>query len=149
MAALDVLPLDQAKKHVNAKLDVTTDDDEMKAFIPAAVERVDRHLFTEAERAAGRSLANPGEQVTASRQLAVKVVFAEYWRTQRGRSARASVGAMSAAAVETDSGPAGVASLRLRLTELLGPAAAESGSTPPSGSFPPPAAWPDPARTWR
>lgn len=145
MAALDVLPLDQAKKHVNTELAITTDDAEMTAFIEAAVERVDRHLWTEAERETGRSLTAAGEPVTPSRRLAVMVVFAEYWRTQRPRGARSGGAAVSVAAVEADSGPAGVASLTSRLTELLGPAAESSSGTAAVGSFPAALPWPDPA----
>ncbi len=139
MAALDVLPLAAAKEHINFRppQDQGQNDAEILEMIPAAVERVERHL--------GRTLS---DAVTASfsERLAVKVVFATYWQTQRGTTTRGSRGGgASGTAIEADSGPAGAAPLTSRLTELLGDAAQEAGDAP-RGSFPEPEPWPDPVR---
>lgn len=137
MSALDVLPLAAAKEHINfrAPQDQGQNDAEILEMIPAAAERVERHL--------GR----PPSAGSFSERLAVKVVFAEYWRTQRGssttRGSRGGGGA-SGAAIEADSGPAGAAPLTSRLTELLGDPVQEAGDAP-RGSFPEPQRWPDPA----
>lgn len=141
MAALDVLPLDVAKRYLNIPLDRTTDDVELSEdFIPPAVERVERHL--------GRPLVDVAS-TTATERLAVKVVLGAYWRTQRvgmGRSGSYGGGGASGAALEADSDPAGAAPLRARLTDLLGESAEDEALTPaPIGCFPPAAAWPDPA----
>ena len=151
MTALDVLPLEKAKRHLNIPLATTTDDAELVEFIEAAVARVDRHLFTGPERDTGRSLGDGNEPVTPLRLLAVKAVLAEYWRTQRVRSARGG-GGTSAAVIEQNSGPGGMASLRARLTDLLGPPVPDDNPTAsaagaPRGDFPAPQPWPDPART--
>jgi len=62
--------------------------------------------------------------VTAAEKLAVKVVLAEYWRTQRVEvAANAARGYASGVALEADAGPAGTAPLKVRLAELLGPPA--------------------------
>lgn len=144
MSALDVLPLDAAKRYLNIPLAVTNDDDELTEFIGAAVQRVERHLYGE------DSAGNPKEHLdpaalSALQVLAVKVVLAEYWRTQRYKTARAA-GGVSGTAIEADSGPAGLASLQVRLTELLGPPAdGESGGVlSPVGEYPEAPAWPDP-----
>lgn len=125
MAALDVLPLDEAKKYLNKSSD--TDDDELTGFIAAAVERVERHV--------GGSIEPP----TASQLLAVKVVLGEYWETQR--VAAAGPTPVYANSVDDD-GPTGTAPLSVRLAEILGDALSES----PQGSFPDPLPWPDPIR---
>lgn len=139
MSALDVLPLDKAKLYLNIPPTATQNDDELRDdFIPPAVERVERHL--------GRALV-PAE-MTGSERLAVKLVLAEYWRTQRAKVGRGvSGGGTSGAAIESDSGPGGMAAIKTRLTDLLGPPAAEAGSGP-VGSFPAAQAWPDPAGRW-
>lgn len=63
--------------------------------------------------------------VTANEKLAVKMVLAEYWRTQRVEVSRAAgISYASGVALESDAGPAGTAPMRLRLQEILGPAAA-------------------------
>lgn len=141
MAALDVLPPAKAKEFVQIPAAVTSLDDELVEFIGAAVERVERHL--------GRAL-DPAA-VTFSELLAAKMVLGEYWRTQRAtRGGRGSYGGgASGAAIEVDADPAGMAPLRLRLTELLGEPAPTSGGLVPSGSFPAAAGWPDPARVAR
>jgi hypothetical protein len=62
--------------------------------------------------------------VTAAEKLAVKMVLAEYWRTQRVEvAANSARGYASGVALEADAGPAGTAPLKIRLQELLGPAA--------------------------
>ncbi|HEY9354604.1 MAG TPA: head-tail connector protein [Nocardioides sp.] len=135
MGALDILPLDVAKTYLNFRGE--QNDAELATFIPPAVERVERHL--------GRTL-DPAT-VTAIEVLAVKVVLAEYWRTQRANYGRSSYGGgASGAAIEADSGPAGEAPLRVRLTELLGDPATGTGAAAPEplGSFPSAQAWPDP-----
>lgn len=141
MAPLDVLPLVDAKRFLNirtAEFDAELTED----FIGPAVERVERHLAGDA--GIGQTLTTAAA-ATQLQILAVKAVLAEYWRTQRTRVGRGSFGT-TAAAVEADSGPAGVASLRSRLEELLGPPFEGTGSAPPSpgGSFPRAQAWPDP-----
>lgn len=123
MAALDVLPLDEAKKYLNKSTD--TDDDELTGFIAAAVERVERHV--------GGSIEPP----TASQLLATKVVLGEYWETQR--VAAAGPTPVYANSVDDD-GPTGTAPLSVRLAEILGDALSES----PSYSFPSAQPWPDP-----
>jgi hypothetical protein len=140
VSALDVLPLDAAKRYLNIPLANTIDDGELTEFIGAAVQRVERHLFGENSAEHLDPLA-----VSALQVLAVKVVLAEYWRTQRYKTARAA-GGSSGTAIEADSGPAGLASLQVRLTELLGPPAdgASGGVPAPVGEYPPVQAWPDP-----
>lgn len=141
MSALDVLPLDAAHRYLNIPLATTIDDDELTEFIEAAVQRVERHLFGENSD----EHLDP-DALSALQVLAVKVVLAEYWRTQRYKTARGA-GGSSGTAIEADSGPAGLASLRVRLTELLGPPAdgAAGGVPAPVGEFPPAVGWPDPA----
>lgn len=141
-APLEVLPLEKAKLHLNIPSTSTQNDDELRDdFIPPAVERVERHL--------GRELV-PAE-MTGSERLAVRVVLAEYWRTQRVSTGRGGYGGggASGAALEADSDPAGAAPLRRRLIDLLGPAADDAtgagGGLAPRGSFPLPQPWPDPA----
>lgn len=142
VSALDVLPLDVAKRYLNIPLDRVADDAELEEdFIPPAVQRVSEHV--------GRDLVDAA-LCTPLERLAVKVVLAAYWRTQRvsmGRGASYGGGGASGAALEADSDPAGVAPLRRRLTDLLGePAVVGAG---PRGSFPPPLPWPDEAgRRW-
>lgn len=123
MAALDVLPLDEAKRYLNKSSDI--DDDELTGFIAAAVERVERHV--------GGSIEPP----TASQLLATKVVLGEYWETQR--VAAAGPTPVYANSVDDD-GPTGTAPLSVRLAEILGDASSES----PSYSFPSAQPWPDP-----
>jgi hypothetical protein len=137
VSALDVLPLPAAKAHINKRATDTRDDDEITEFIAAAVERVERHL--------GRPL--DALTITPSQRLACKVVFAEYWRTQRTKlNVRPLGGAASTAALEADTDPVGAAPLRFKLTELLGAPATSSPTTPaPLGTFDPPSPWPDPA----
>lgn len=134
MAALDVLPLPAAKEYLNIPAASTVNDTELAGFIPAAVERVERHL--------GRPLIDAATS-TASEVLAVKVVLGDFWRTQRVRAGR-SFGGASSSAVEADSGPAGMAPLRVRLSDLLGEEVSEPGEIP-RGSFPAASRWPDPA----
>ena len=150
MSALDVLPLVDAKRYLNIPLARAEDDAELAGFVPAAVQRVERHLWGESSTQQLEDL----DVVSPLQLLAVKVVLGEFWRTQRLRTARAGSGA-SGTAIDADSGPAGLASLRTRLTELLGPPADGKGSDPaePVGSFPPALPWPDPvvpvsARWW-
>lgn len=140
MSALDVLPLDAAKRYLNIPLANVLDDGELTEFIGAAVQRVERHLFGESS-----DVHLDPDAVSPLQVLAVKVVLAEYWRTQRYKTARAGGGA-SGTAIEADSGPAGLASLPVKLTELLGPAAddASGGALAPVGEYPPVQAWPDP-----
>lgn len=140
MPALDVLSLVKAKAYLNVRSG--EDDVELAEFISAAVERVERHLAGPA--GIGVTLTDAAT-VTALQLLAVKAVLGEYWRTQRVRIGRGTA-ASTAAAVEADSGPGGAASLRSRLTELLGPPFDGTGASPPApvGSFPPPRSWPDP-----
>jgi hypothetical protein len=138
---LAVLPLDKAKLHLNIPPTSTTNDVELEEdFIPPAAERVERHL--------GRELVP--DAMSGSERLAVKVVLAEYWRTQRVSTGRGGFGGggASGAALEADSDPAGAAPLRRRLVDLLGPGADDVGSgsgAGPVGSFPPAESWPDPA----
>ncbi|TAK32339.1 MAG: hypothetical protein EPO40_03150 [Myxococcaceae bacterium] len=128
-----VLNLADAKIYLNIPAARTADDVELGGFIPPAEARVARHL--------GR----PPVADAPLEVLAVKVVLGEYWRTQR--AGRRGGGGNAAAATEADSGPAGTASLKVRLTELLGePAAAGGGVPAPVGSFPPAECWPDPAQ---
>lgn len=145
MAALDVLPLDEAKDFLNISRARSEWDGELSGFIAAAVERVERHIAGEA--GIGVTLVAAAD-ANALQLLAVKAVLAEYWRTQRTRGVgRGGAGGTTAAAVEADSGPAGMASLRARLVDLLGPAAEPDGlgTVPaPRGTFPPAQAWPDP-----
>lgn len=148
MSALDVLPLAAAKLYLNIPASVTKDDVELQGFIAAAVGRVDRHLYGDA---AEQSLADDPETVTPLQLLAVKAALAEFWETQRVGYVGGSYGGGTAAAAAMDTGPSGVASLTMRLTELLGPPAGDA-STVPRGSFPAAAPWPDPicvrARVW-
>lgn len=141
MSALDVLSLDDAKRYLNIPLANTVDDAELTEFIAAAVQRVERHLFGENSD----EHLDP-DALSALQVLAVKVVLAEFWRTQRFKTARAA-GSASGTSIEADTGPAGLASLRARLTELLGPPVdgAAGGVPAPVGEFPPPVDWPDPA----
>lgn len=153
MAALDVLPLDVAKRFLNIAPNLTDQDDELSVdFIPPAVERVERHVFGASPD--GQPLGHLApDTISASQRLACKVVLGEYWRTQRtvlggGRP----LGAVSGGA-DLDSDPAGTAPLRARLTELLGePSKVTPGTPAPAGMFDPPQPWPDPAlpdrRSW-
>lgn len=145
MAALDVLPLDKAKRFLNIPLNRTEDDEELvEDFIPPAVQRVGDHV--------GRTLVDAAS-CTPSERLALGMVLTAYWRTQRANRGGRGGGA-SAAALEADSDPAGPAPLRRRLTDLLGEPASASGSESgaPRGSFPPAQPWPDPiggpVRSW-
>ncbi|MEV1295782.1 head-tail connector protein [Pseudonocardia sp. NPDC049635] len=133
---LEVLPLDKAKEHLNReKIRQPGEDDELEEFIGAAVDRVSRHL--------GRP-ADPSRPLDV---LAAKVVLAEYWKTQRPAAGRSSTytGHVNPNA---DDGPTSGASIRVKLTDLLGPAAPDAGSAP-QGLFPPPQAWPDPIQGLR
>lgn len=133
-AEFAVLSLRDAKDYLNKISPVS--DEELRLMLPAAVERVERHV--------GRDLTG-ATHVSASEILAVKLVLAEYWRTQRARTGRGvGGGGASGVAIESDSGPGGMAAIKTRLTDLLGPPAAEVGSGP-SGCFPDPQPWPDPA----
>jgi len=137
VAGLGVLSLADAKEHLNKISPVS--DEELRLMLPAAVERVERHT--------GRALSG-ATQVTASEVLAVKLVLAEYWRTQRAKVGRGvSGGGASGVAIESDSGLGGMAAIKTRLTDLLGPPAAEAGAAP-VGSFPAAQPWPDPAGCW-
>jgi hypothetical protein len=150
-----VVSLADAKLHLNKELGRSVDDEELRGMLPAAVRRVDRHLFTPAQRAAGETLADAVE-VLPEQRLAVLTVLTEFWRTQRTRSyggaGYGSGGAAGASgtAIEADSGPAGAAPLTVRLTDLLGPAAADETDArgAPQGSFPEAQPWPDPACRW-
>ncbi|OJY47601.1 hypothetical protein [Pseudonocardia sp. 73-21] len=147
-----VISLADARDYLNKVAGGQVDEDELRTMMAGAVERVDRHLFTRAERDAGRTLASE-PTVSESQVLAVKMVLAEFWRTQRSRLGGRGAGmAAAAAAIDSDSGPAGTATLTVRLTDLLGPPlGADAGGVPqPAGSFPPACGWPDPADqvTW-
>lgn len=138
-ATRNVISLTDARLYLNKLGAGAVDEDELRTMIAAAVGRVDRHL--------GRSLLD-ATSVTESEVLAVKAVLAEFWRTQRSRfGGRSNVGMpTTAAAIDLDAGPAGGASLRAKLTDLLGePAASGGGVAAPTGSFPSPCEWPDPA----
>ena len=140
MSALDVLPLDDAKRYLNIPAATTANDEELsERFIPAAVARVGKHL--------GRSLLDDPE-IDPLELMAVEVVLAEYWKTQQVSVAPRGY---TQQPWEADNGPGGSASLRARLTDLLGePAATKPGDgTAPQGSFPPPSPWPDPAERGR
>lgn len=143
-SGLTVVSLADAKQHLNKVLTQQIDDEELRPIIAAAVERVDRHLWTAAERSAGMSLTTRG-QVSPSERLAVLTVLDVYWAPQRSRINRTVV--TPGPAVELDAGPAGTASLTARLTELLGPPAEGRGAAPPApvGAYPDPSGWPDPA----
>lgn len=111
----------------------TAEEGELRDLLGAAVERVERHT--------GTTLAADG-QITQLQVLAVKLVAADFWRTQRARSA--SRVAAAPQAIDADSSPYGTAPLEVRLTELLGPAVSGKGSAlPPVGVFPDVAEWPD------
>lgn len=144
MGALDVLPLVAAKRYLNIKND-EWDDELEQDFIPPAVERVERHIAGQA--GVGVTLTAAAD-ATATQILAVKMVLGEYWRTQRTAAGRGGFGGTSAAQVDADTGPAGTASLRSRLTDMLGPPADSDdldGPVPsPTGAFPPAQRWPDP-----
>lgn len=147
--AAAVVSLADAKAHLNKELGRTVDDDELRAMMPAAVRRVDRHLWSPTERAAGATLAVATE-ILPEQRLAVLTVLVDFWRTQRNRSygGGATYGGTGAsgAAIEADSGPAGAAPLKVRLTDLLGPAADDEDAerAQPRGSFPLAQPWPDP-----
>jgi hypothetical protein len=148
-----VISLADAKQHLNKSQVQTIDDEELRPVIAAAIERVDRHLWTKTDRDAGSSLTTRA-QVSASEVLAVKTVLDVYWAPQRSRLNRTLNGGGGPAATELDSGPAGAASLTSRLTELLGlPAEGNAAAPPaPSGSYPDPSRWPDPIEVcvpWR
>lgn len=147
-----VISLSDVRDYLNkATTGAQPDEDELRTMMAAAVERVDRHLFSQAERDGGRTLATEAV-ITQSQVLAVKVVLAEFWRTQRARlgGGRGQMGISTAGAVaEMDNGPSGSASLTLRLTDLLGdPADGGDGVPAPMGSFPESCDWPDAARAW-
>lgn len=137
--ARGVVSLTDARTYLQ-KLNLgAVDEDELRSQLAAAQLRVDRHL--------GRALAD-ADAVTETEVLAVKVVLAEYWRNYRTKFANRGAGMGStAAAIDTDNGPSGLASLTARLTDLLGPpVGAGAGGVPsPMGSFPEPCGWPDPA----
>lgn len=140
MGALDVLPLVDAKRYLNIPAAVTTDDAELvQDFIPPAVQRVAEHV--------GRELVN-ALSCSPMERLAVRVALGTYWRTQRPARSGGRGGAASGAAMDADSDPAGLASLRRRLTELLGEPATSGAAAgaAPRGVFPPATAWPDPVR---
>lgn len=141
MGALDVLPVALAKRYLNIPATSVENDTELaEDFIPPAVARVERHLWGDESGAQLDPLT-----ITAPQRLAVRMVLNEYWRTQRAKVSRVSPG-ISGSAVETDAGPAGLASLTVRLTDLLGPPFSGGDAAPssPTGSFPPPPCWPDP-----
>lgn len=142
MGALDVLPLALAKRYLNIPAADHQHDDELtEDFVPPAVQRVAEHV--------GRELVDSAS-CTPLERLALKMVVEEYWKTQRAQGAggRGSYGGASRTAIDADSGPAGTAPLRVRLEELLGPAAVATGPAP-RGSFPPPSTWPDPTGEFR
>ena len=140
------ISLSDARDYLN-KLGGSVDEDELRTMMAAAVERVDRHLFSQAQRDGGRTLATE-PVITQSQALAVKMVLAEFWRTQRTRLGGRNVGIGSTGG-DSDSGPAGTAPLTVRLTDLLGdPADGGDGTPAPTGSFPEALAWPDPALCW-
>lgn len=130
MAALDVLPLAQAKDHLNIPSDNVDNDAELTRMIGAAVERVERHV--------GRTLTDQAS-CTASEVLASKVVLADYWITKRPENGPPP-GYMTG---PNDDTPSFYVSLRDRLVEILG---GESGgaASAPSGVFDDPPRWPDP-----
>ncbi|QJY46659.1 head-tail connector protein [Pseudonocardia broussonetiae] len=147
MSALDVLSVAEAREYLNIRLSFDASKTaEMEGFIAAAVRRVDRHLFG----GDGRSLADDPDAVEPEQSLAVRVVLADYYRPQ-SRAATVATGPT----VE-DVGVGGRAPLGARLTELLGPPAADvsesavaaATASGPQGSFPAPMAWPDPAPCW-
>lgn len=148
-AAGRVISLGDARDYLNKIGAATLDEDELRTMMAAAVERVDRHLYSQAERDGGRTLATEST-ITQSQVLAVKMVLAEFWRTQRTRlGGRSMGGGGSGVAIELDSGPAGAAPLTVRLTDLLGdPADGGDGVPAPVGSFPTACGWPDPAWSW-
>ncbi|MDN5853516.1 MAG: phage gp6-like head-tail connector protein, partial [Actinomycetia bacterium] len=139
-----VISLAHAKQHLNKSHTQQIDDEELRPIIAAAAERVDRHLWTRAQRDAGSTLTT-ATQVSASQRLAVLTVLDTYWATQRSRTNRPPTAGASPT-VELDAGPAGAASLTARLTELLGPPAEGAGSVAvaPTGSYPSVLPWPDP-----
>ncbi|AEA27919.1 hypothetical protein Psed_5792 [Pseudonocardia dioxanivorans CB1190] len=142
MYATEVLSLEAAKAYLNEDLESTVNDDELTEFIEAAVARVDKHLGLDQIPGAGLAYA---AEVTPLQRLAVKTVLRVYWDTQR--TSVTDRNGYTAQPWEDDNGPAGTASIRSKLTDLLGQAAAEpSGSgAAPQGAFPPPSCWPDPA----
>lgn len=147
-----VISLGDARAYLNKLGGTAADEDELRTMLAAAVERVDRHLYSRAERDSGRTLAAE-PVISESQVLAVKMVLAEFWRTQRARLGGRGAGmAAAAAAIDSDAGPAGTAPLTVRLADLLGPPlGADAGGVPqPVGSFPPACGWPDPADqvTW-
>lgn len=141
-----VISLADARAYLNKLGGGAADEDELRTMLAAAVERVDRHLYSAADRAAGRTL-NVEPVITESQVLAVKMVLAEFWRTQRARLGGRPTGMGTAAgAMDSDSGPAGVAPLTVRLTDLLGLPSGGGDAVPaPVGSFPVAQPWPDPA----
>lgn len=145
-----VVSLADAKQHLNKALQGTVDDEELRPMLAAAVRRVDRHLWTREQRDAGATL-NVATHLEPEQRLAVLAVLAEYWRTQRARGGgRGGGGGTTAAAIAEDSGPGGMASLKSRLTDLLGPPAPEDNAAAvtagaPRGCFPAAEPWPDPA----
>lgn len=142
--AVDVRPatpaavsLDDLRDYLNKALTgsaANADEDELRAVLAAAVERVGRHL--------GREVLLDG-QISQAEILAIKLVAAEFWRPQR--APRGGIGASAGLPVsEMDSGPAGTAPLEVRLAELLGPAVSGRGAVlAPVGCFPSPSVWPD------
>lgn len=127
MAPLDVLPLAEAKEHLNKVTNAQPGgDDELIEMIGAAVERVQEHLG--------------GRELTAaagfSERLACKVVLADYWKTQRPTiGGRQPYGGQAGFAQED--GPTSGASLMAKLTAILGPAVS-AASNLPIGRFPTP-----------
>jgi uncharacterized phage protein (predicted DNA packaging) len=143
VAALDVLPLDVAKRYLNIDAGTTAHDDELADdFIPPAVARVERHV--------GRTFTDY-ESVGPLERLALKMVLAEFWRTQSVSATRSYNGSVGQQSYDADSDPAGTAPLRVRLEELLGEEAPQETASvsSPQGSFPEPSPWPDPAERGR
>lgn len=130
MAALDVLPLAQAKDHLNIPSDNVDNDAELTRMIGAAVERVERHV--------GRTLTDQAS-CSASQILASKVVLADYWITQRPENGPPP-GWMTGG---NDDTPGYVVPLRERLVEILGQPSNAAGGAP-TYAFPDAAPWPDP-----
>jgi hypothetical protein len=132
VAALDVLPLAQAKDHLNIPASNVDNDAELTREIGVAVERVQRHI--------GRVLVDQASS-SASEIFACKVALAYFWVTMRPENAPPP-GYMTGG---NDDTPAYFVPLSKRLAEILG---GESGgaTSAPTGAFDDPPAWPDPPR---
>lgn len=118
-----LFPMAQIKQHLNYALDQDIDDAELRRMLNAAIDVV-----------AYEGSYLPGTAPTAAQRLAIYMVTADLWTTQRGADIN-----------RDDTGDFVIAPLLTRrVRELLRPTRIKR--TSPTGNFPPAYPLPDPVR---